>query len=119
MLAIAWKLGAIFERKMHTLEQKQRVIAKRKKIKKRHPPIRRERPKVVRLRGGIRARMERIRGTVKGRKTPLKTLHGRMAKHCAVFCRSEKTRCQQMSERWVDLDRPCIFLKALHLKIHI
>ena len=44
-------------------------MKKRKEIKKRHPPIRRERPEVVRLGGRIRAQMERIRGTVKGRKT--------------------------------------------------
>ena len=41
----------------------------KEEIKKRHPPIRRERPEVVRLGGRTRAQMERIRGTVKGRKT--------------------------------------------------
>ena len=63
------KLWAVSERKSCTLEQKLKATKERKEIKKRHPPIRRERPEVVRLGGRTRAQMERIRGTVKGRKT--------------------------------------------------
>jgi len=41
--------------------------------------------------------MERIRGTVKGRKIPLKTLHRKRAEHFTTFFRSNKThtgRCK-------------------------
>lgn len=62
--------------------------------------------------------MERIRGTVKGRKIPFKTLHRKGAEHFTVFCGSNKMHTTQVGVRCIDFVRPCMFFKTLGLKIH-
>lgn len=60
--------------------------------------------------------MERIRATVKGREAPLKTSHGKMTKHFAELCRSNKTLCQVDGCEMYGVCQTMHIFKTVHLK---